>query len=123
MYKQQNAATILMRISNAEIFFPLTAGKIKNVNVKAKPKWMALAGKPLNIPKLNQKGKGDAYHSWNKVQRIAIPNTIFKCTPDKFRVGEISSWILSLILLWMFWFIFVKIHYSKKKGPRNIGPF
>jgi hypothetical protein len=43
--------------------------------------------------------------------------------PDKFRVGEISSWILSFILLWMFWFILAKIPYSKKKGPKNIGPF
>ena len=109
--------------TKAEILFPLAAGKIKKVNVRAKPKWMALAGKPLNIPILNQKGKGDAYHIWNKVQRIAIPNTIFKCEPDKLRVGEISSWILSLILLWMFWFICDKIHYSKKKGPKNIGPF
>ena len=80
-----------MRISIAEIFFPLAIGKIKKDNVKAKPKCIALAGKPLNIPKLNQKGKGDAYQSWNKVQRIAIPNTIFKCIPDKLRVGEISS--------------------------------
>jgi hypothetical protein len=23
----------------------------------------------------------------------------------------------------MFWFILEKIHYYKKKGPRNIGPF
>ena len=38
-------------------------GKIKNVSVKAKPKCIALAGKPLNIPKLNQKGKGEAYQS------------------------------------------------------------
>ena len=80
-----------MRISRADIFFPRITGKIKNVSVKAKPKCMALAGKPLNIPKLNQKGKGEAYQSWNNVQRIAIPKTIFKCVPDKFRVGEISS--------------------------------
>ena len=52
-----------MRISKAEIFFPLTAGKIKKVNVSAKPKCIALAGKPLNIPKLSQKGKGEAYQS------------------------------------------------------------
>ena len=112
-----------MRTSNAEIFFPLIAGKIKNVKVKAKPKWIALAGKPLNIPKLNQKGNGDAYQSWNNVQRIAILKTIFKWMPDKFLVGEISSWILSLILVWIFWLILIKIHYSKKKGPIKIGPF
>jgi len=52
---------------------------------------MALAGNPLNIPKLNQKGKGEAYQSWKKVQSIAIPKTIFKWIPDKFLVGEISS--------------------------------
>ena len=38
MYKQQNAATIPIRISNAEIFFPLTAGKIKKVKVYGKSK-------------------------------------------------------------------------------------
>ena len=114
---------MLIIISIAEIFFPLTAGKIKKAKVKAKPKWMALAGNPLNIPKLNQKGNGEAYQSWKNVQRIAIPKTIFKWMPDKFRVGEISSWILSFILLWMFWFIITKIPYSKKKGPKNIGPF
>ena len=38
MYKQQKTAAMLMRTSNAEIFFPLIAGKIKNVKVKAKPK-------------------------------------------------------------------------------------
>ena len=112
-----------MIISITEIFFPLTAGKIKKAKVKAKPKWIALAGKPLNIPKLNQKGNGEAYQSWKNVQRIAIPKTIFKCTPDKFRVGDISSWILSLILLWMFWFIIAKIPYSKKKGPKILGLF
>ena len=52
---------------------------------------MALAGNPLNIPKFNQKGKGEAYHNWKKVQSIAIPKTIFKWIPDKFLVGEISS--------------------------------
>ena len=52
-----------MRISRADILFPRTAGKIKNVSVKAKPRCIALAGKPLNIPKLNQKGNGDAYHN------------------------------------------------------------
>ncbi len=80
-----------MSTSKVEIFFPLTAGKIKKVNDKAKPKCMALAGKPLNIPKFNQNGNGEAYHSWKNVQSIAIPKTIFKCIPDKLRVGEISS--------------------------------
>ena len=80
-----------MRISKTDIFFPRTTGKIKNVSVSAKPRCIARAGKPLNIPKLNQKGKGEAYQSWNNVQRIAIPKTIFKCMPDKFLVGEISS--------------------------------
>ena len=69
---------MLMIISKTEIFFPLASGKIKKVSVNAKPKCIALAGKPLNIPKLNQKGKGEAYQSWNNVQRIAIPKTIFK---------------------------------------------
>ena len=41
-------------MSKIEICFPLITGKIKNVNVKAKPKWIALAGKPLNIPRLNK---------------------------------------------------------------------
>ena len=91
MYRQQNPAIILIRISKIEIFFPLTAGKIKKVKLKAKPRCIALAGKPLNIPKFNQNGNGDAYQSWNNVQRIAIPKTIFKCKPDRLRVGEISS--------------------------------
>ena len=52
-----------MRISKKVILFPRIIGKIKNVNVKANPRCMALAGKPLNIPKLNQKGKGEAYQS------------------------------------------------------------
>ena len=98
-------------------------GKIKKVKVKAKPKCIALAGKPLNIPKLNQNGNGDAYQSWNKVQRIAILKIIFKCKPDRLRVGEISSWILSLILLWIVWFILSRIHYSKKKAQKLLGLF
>ena len=113
----------LIKISNAEIFFPLAIGKIKNVKVKANPRWIALAGNPLNIPKLNQKGNGEAYHNWNNVHNIAIPKTIFKWIPDKFRVGEISSCIFSFILLWTFLIHCFKIHYSKKKGPRNVGPF
>ena len=95
-----------MRISKADIFFPLTTGKIKKVKVKAKPKWIALAGKPLNIPKLNQKGNGDAYQSWNKDQIIAIPKTIFKWIPVRFLVGDKSSLILLSIFVSMFWFIY-----------------
>ena len=60
---KHNAATILKSMSKTEIRFPLIIGKIKNVNVRAKPRCMARAGKPLNIPKLNQKGKGEAYQS------------------------------------------------------------
>ena len=52
-----------MKISKVEIFFPLTTGKIKKVKVRAKPKCIALAGNPLNMPKLNQKGNGEAYQS------------------------------------------------------------
>ena len=63
MYKQQKAARILIIISIIEIFFPRVIGKIKNVKVKAKPKCIALAGKPLNIPKLNQNGNGEANHN------------------------------------------------------------
>ena len=66
---------------------------------------MALAGKPLNIPILNQNGKGDAYQSWNRDQIIAIAATIFKCIPDKFLVGDKSSWILFLIFSLVFWVI------------------
>ena len=54
---------MLIRMSKADIFFPLIIGKIKNVSVKAKPRCIALAGSPLNIPMLNQKGKGEAYQS------------------------------------------------------------
>ena len=106
-----------------EIFFDLEIGNIKNANNNAKPKWIALAGKPLNIPILNRNGNGEAYQSWKKVQRIAIPKTIFKWIPDKLRVGEISSWILSLILLWIFWLILTKIPYSKKKAQEILGLF
>ena len=41
----------------------LEIGKIKKVSINAKPKWIALAGSPLNIPMLNQNGKGEAYQS------------------------------------------------------------
>ena len=52
-----------INMSNAEIFFFFEIGKIKKANNKAKPKCIALAGKPLNIPKLKINGKGEAYHS------------------------------------------------------------
>ena len=106
-----------------EIFFDFEIGNIKNVRVKAKPKWMALAGSPLNIPMSNIKGNGDAYQSWNKVQMIAIVATTFMCKPVRFLVGDKSSPILFFISALMFWFILEKIHYYKKKGPKNIGPF
>ncbi len=89
---------ILINISKIEIFFDLEYGNIKNANNKAKPKWIARAGKPLNIPILNQNGKGEAYQSWNRDQIIAIATTIFKCNPVRFLVGDKSSWIL----LWIF---------------------
>ena len=80
-------------------------GNIKNTNVKAKPKWIALAGKPLNMPISNQKGNGEAYQSWNKVQTIAIEETIFKWMPVRFLVGDKSSEILFVILFLKFSFI------------------
>ena len=89
---------MLIKISKAEIFLFREIGNIKKAKSKAKPKWIALAGKPLNIPILNQNGKGDAYQSWNKDQRIAIAATIFRCKPLRFLVGDKSSWILDLIL-------------------------
>ena len=46
-----------------EIFFDLEIGNIKKANKRANPKWIALAGKPLNIPKLNINGNGEAYQS------------------------------------------------------------
>ena len=112
-----------MKISIIEIFLPLEKGNIKNVKVNAKPKWMALAGKPLNIPKSNIKGKGEAYQSWNKDQIIAIAATIFKCKPVRFLAGDKSSLILFSILVSMPWFILKIIYYYKKKGPKKIGPF
>ena len=42
----------------------------------------------MNIPILNQNGKGDAYQSWNRDQIIAIEATIYKCIPDKYLVGD-----------------------------------
>ena len=60
------------------IFFDLEIGNIKNANNNAKPKCIALAGKPLNIPKSNMNGNGDAYQSWKNDQVIAIAETIFR---------------------------------------------
>ena len=112
-----------MNKSIIEIFLDLEIGNIKNVRVKAKPKWIALAGNPLNIPISNIKGKGEAYQSWNKVQIIAIATTTFKCKPVRFLVGDKSSLILFSILVLMFWFILEKIHYYKKKAQEILGLF
>ena len=84
---------------------------------------MALAGKPLNIPILNQKGNGDAYHSWNKDQSIAIAATILKCSPVRFLVGDKSSWILLSIFDSVFWFICESYFTTKKRPNKYIGPF
>ena len=59
---------------------------------------MTLAGKPLNIPKFNIKGNGEAYQSWNNDQIIAIAATTFKWKPERFLVGDKSSFILLLII-------------------------
>ena len=105
-----------MTISNIEIFLFLEIGKIKNAKVKAKPKWIALAGSPLNIPMLNIKGNGDAYQSWNKDQMIAIAATTFKWKPVRFLVGDKSSLILLFTFSLILWFILKKILYYKKKA-------
>ena len=97
---------MLIKISKAEIFLFREIGNIKKAKSKAKPKWIALAGKPLNIPILNINGNGDAYQSWNKDQIIAIAATTFKCNPDKFLVGDKSSLILLSIFVSKFWFIY-----------------
>ena len=110
-------------MSMIDIFFDLEKGNIKNAKSKAKPKWIALAGKPLNIPILNQKGNGDAYQSWNKDHIIAIAATIFKCKPVRFLVGDKSSWILLSIFLSMFWFIYERYFTIKKRPNKYIGPF
>ena len=123
MYKQQKEATILIKISKIEIFFDLEKGNIKNASSKAKPKWIARAGNPLNIPKFNQKGKGDAYQSWNKDQIIAIAATVFKCSPVRFLVGDKSSWILVSIDFSIFWFICESYCTIKKRPNKYIGPF
>ena len=106
-----------------DIFFDLEKGNIKNAKSKAKPKWIALAGKPLNIPILNQKGNGDAYQSWNKDHIIAIDATIFKCNPVRFLVGDKSSLILLSILVSMFWFIYERYFTIKKKAQQIYWAF
>ena len=75
---RHNPPIKLIKISKKLILLFLKVGKIRKAKIKAKPKWMALAGKPLNIPKLKIKGKGDAYQSWNRDHIIAIEATIFK---------------------------------------------
>ena len=106
-----------------ETFFDLEKGNIKNAKSKANPKWIALAGKPLNIPILNQNGKGDAYQSWNKDHIIAMARTIFKCKPVRFRVGDKSSLIFFFIWVLMFWFIYERYFTIKKRPNKYIGPF
>ena len=123
MYRQQKDATMLIKTSKTEIFFPREIGNIKNASNKAKPKWIALAGKPLNIPILNQKGNGDAYQSWNKDHIIAIAATIFKCKLVRFLVGDKSSLIL-LSTFEVFWrFIYERYLTIKKRPNKYIGPF
>ena len=114
---------MLIKISKIEIFLFLEIGNIKNANNKAKPKWIAPAGKPLNIPILNIKGNGDAYQSWNKDHIIAIAATIFKCSPVRFLVGDKSSLILPSISVLVFWFIYKRYFTIKKRPNKYIGPF
>ena len=123
MYKQQKDATIPIKISKAEIFLFFEIGNIKKVRVKAKPKCIALAGNPLNIPISKIKGKGEAYQSWNKDHIIAIDATIFKCNPVRFLVGVKSSWILLSIFLSVFWFIYERYFTIKKRPNKYIEPF
>ena len=113
---------MLIKISITEIFLFLEIGNIKNARNKAKPKWIALAGKPLNIPILNIKGNGDAYQSWNKDQIIAIVETIFKWKPVIFLVGDKSSLILFFILLLIESLIKI-IHTIKKRPGKNYQAF
>ena len=87
-----------IKISIIDIFLFFLIGKIKKANRRANPKWIALAGKPLNIPKSNINGNGEAYHNWNNDQIIAIYPTTFKWKPDNLFVGEMSSWIFVSIL-------------------------
>ena len=109
---------MLIKISMIDIFFPLEYGNIKKASVRAKPKWIALAGKPLNIPILNQKGKGDAYQSWNKDQIIAIAATILRWKPVRFLVGDKSSWIL--VLIFKLFLIIEDIYNTTKKKAQQI---
>ena len=100
-----------------KLTFPrLKVGKTKNANKRANPKWIALAGKPLNIPKSNMNGNGDAYQSWKNDQIIAIAETIFRWKPLSLFVGERSSSIFACILVLTGWFI-LKSYTNKKKGP------
>ena len=78
MQRQQNRANKDINISNIEILLFFLIGKIKNAKRRANPKCIALAGKPLNIPKSNIKGKGEAYHNWNSDHVIAIYPIIFR---------------------------------------------
>ena len=86
-----------MKISRKFIFLFREYGNIKKASNNANPRWIALAGNPLNIPKLNQNGKGEAYQSWNNDHMIAIAATIFRWKPVRFLVGERSSLILKSI--------------------------
>ena len=71
--------------------FFLLSGNIKNANRSAKPRCIALAGNPLKRPTPNMNGNGEAYQSWNNDHIIAIAATIFKCNPERLRVGDKSS--------------------------------
>ena len=106
MYKQENAPIKLIAMSIIEIFFPFEIGYIKKAKHKANPKCIALAGNPLNIPKLNKKGNGEAYQSWNKDKIIAIAATTFKWKPVKFLVGDKSSFILVFTFSLKDWLIY-----------------
>ena len=106
---------MLINISKSEIVLFREIGNSKKAKSKAKPKWIALAGKPLNIPILSIKGNGEAYQSWNKDQIIAIAETIFKWKPVIFLVGDKSSLIFVLILLLIE--SFIKITHTIKKRP------
>ena len=100
-----------------------TDTNIKNAKSNANPKWIALAGKPLNIPILNQNGNGEAYQSWKRDQIIAIEVTIFKWRPVRFLVGDKSSWILFSIFVSVFWSIYKRYFTIKKRPNKYIGPF
>ena len=81
MYKQQRKDKIAIIILSNDIFPFFLNGKIKNAKIKAKPKWMALAGKPFTTPKSSIIGKGDAYQSWKMDHNMAIEVTIFRWNP------------------------------------------